>query len=265
MSQDSLVTLCDDSAQAARPHSVAARCDKGAVMATSRPPRPRNTHTFEKDARGHYVEPLWVSRRLFDVECFDDAICDPCAGFGHVLVSARGAGLEAVGYDIVDHGPHLEGLQDFLAPTTALNFDNFVFNPPFDKGPEFAIRALGFAGRKVAMIMPTRRLNAAGVWLEPLPLARVWYLTPRPSMPPADVFREYERRGQEPSGGTQDFCWLVFKHGHRGPAAISWLRRDPIVVPGVSRPTEEPDELEHHKRGGRMNAHFRNGEAAPAR
>jgi hypothetical protein len=197
--------------------------------------RLRNSHLFDRAHYGHYVEPRWVSKILFDKERFQGPVCDICAGFGHILKSASDAGLEAIGYDIIDYGPHLRGLIDFLAPTTALTYDNFVFNPPFDQGREFAIRALQFARRKVAMIMPTRRLNAAGVWLEPLPLARVSYLTPRPSMPPADVFREYERRGREPSGGTQDYCWLVFEHGHRGPATIGWLRRDPSVPGLVSR------------------------------
>jgi hypothetical protein len=206
-----------------------------APAAVRQSPRLRAAHLWERADHGFYIEPRWVDRRLFDVERFEGEICDPCAGRGHILEAAASAGYESVGYDIVNRGPQLRGIIDFLAPATALRADNIVANPPFSLLREFVIRALQIARRKVAVVTPTRRLNAAGVWLEDLPLIRVWYLTPRPSMPPADVFREYELRGREPSGGTQDYCWLVFEHGHRGPATISWLRRDPSVPGLVSR------------------------------
>jgi hypothetical protein len=158
MSQDALVAHRDDTPLA---HPVGVRIDKRAVMVTNRPPRPRNTHAFEKDARGHYVEPLWVDRRLFDVERFDGSICDPCAGFGRVLAAASDAGLKAVGYDIIDHGPHLQGIGDFLASTTVLNFDNFVFNPPFADSDEVA-QVFRFDGARDSDMMSPRARSLAG-------------------------------------------------------------------------------------------------------
>src|SRR5215831_7367744 len=71
------------------------------------------------------------------------------------------------------------------------------------------------------MIWLTRRLNAAR-WLAETPLARVYLLTPRPSMPPGQVILA----GEKPGGGTQDFCWLVFDHAYKGPPALHWLHRD---------------------------------------
>jgi hypothetical protein len=71
------------------------------------------------------------------------------------------------------------------------------------------------------MIWLTRRLNAAR-WLANTPLARIYLLTPRPSMPPGEVIL----RGEKPGGGTQDFCWLVFSHRHKGPPTVQWLYRD---------------------------------------
>ena len=73
---------------------------------------------------------------------------------------------------------------------------------------------------KIAMIWLTRRLNAAR-WLQDTPLARIYLLTPRPSMPPGHVILA----GEKPGGGKQDFCWLVFECGHAGPPDVRWLHR----------------------------------------
>ncbi len=71
------------------------------------------------------------------------------------------------------------------------------------------------------MIFPTARLNAAH-WLKGTPLARVWLMTPRPSMPPGHTITA----GEKPGGGKVDFCWLVWTKGRIGPADLRWLRRD---------------------------------------
>ena len=98
---------------------------------------------------------------------------------------------------------------------------NIVCNPPFDLCDQFVRRALHLAGGKVAMIWLARRLNAAR-WLANTPLARAYLLTPRPSMPPGHVIAA----GEKPGGGTQDFCWLIFSHKHKGPPTLHWLCRD---------------------------------------
>jgi hypothetical protein len=67
----------------------------------------------------------------------------------------------------------------------------------------------------------TRRLNAAR-WLSHTPLARIYLLTPRPSMPPGHVILA----GEKPGGGSQDFCWLVWSRHHIGPPKLHWLHRD---------------------------------------
>lgn len=183
------------------------------------------SHIWEKAEHEWYVEPLWTSARLFDVEMFDGPICDPCCGGGNVLASALEAGHAVDGYDVVDRGcPHLTSTRDFL--TSALPAANFVTNPPFEQIDQFALHALRLAHRKVAMICPTRRLNAAGRWLAGTPLYRVWMLTPRPSMPPGAEFQRLQALGKEPSGGTMDFCWLVWLRGYEGSPEIRWLHRD---------------------------------------
>ncbi|HWV44092.1 hypothetical protein [Pseudorhodoplanes sp.] len=179
-------------------------------------------HSWQRDEDDWYIENRWCSERLFVEERFDGEILDPCCGSGRIVKAARAAGFIASGSDIKPRGYGGGGV-DFRSITRAVNVCS---NPPFDVIEEFARHACTIAERKVAIIFPTRRLNAAGVWLQQLPLYRTWFLTPRPSMPPGRVALEYERNGKEPRGGKQDFAWLVFLRGFEGRAETRWLHRD---------------------------------------
>lgn len=191
--------------------------------------RERRSHIFEKERHGHYVEPRWCSRRLFEVEKFTGSIYDPAVGWGHITTEARLAGYTVRGSDIVDRGRHELGRyfrkKDFLQPVPYFKIEPFsiVCNPPFDFVREFCEHALELGAVKVAMIMLARRLNAAH-WLQALPLESVYLLTPRPSMPPGD----WIAAGGEPGGGKQDFVWLVFSRGRRliPDPELKWLHRD---------------------------------------
>ena len=182
------------------------------------------THTAAKPAYPrvdeHYVEPHWVSERLFQEEDFIGTVYDPACGFGRIIKTALKYGHYAYGTDIADRGQKSIP-QDFLERID--KHPNIVANPPFDIFEEFAKHALKLASLKVALIMPTARLNAAR-WLEGTPLRRVWLLTPRPSMPPGHVIMA----GGKAAGGKSDYCWLVFEHGYRGGPELKWLRRDRI-------------------------------------
>jgi len=185
---------------------------------------PRAAGIWPKDEVGFYLEPNWVSKRLFDVEDFAPTIYDPACGTGRILSSARDAGYSTIGSDIIERGK-LENFtqRDFLMWAGPIDrFTSVVCNPPFDHVREFVEQALYLSARKVAIITLVRRLNAAGKWLSELPLARVWLLTPRPSMPPGDVIAAGEKAG----GGTQDFCWLIIDRVHRGPSELRWLHRE---------------------------------------
>jgi hypothetical protein len=183
----------------------------------------RETHVFDKEKRGHYVEPAWTSRRLFEVEKFTGPIYDPAYGWGTILREAVLFHYDVCGSDIVDRRRHQLGKSffkhDFL--TSAYIQDSVVCNPPFDHVQEFCEHALEIGATKVAMICLVRRLNAAH-WLQALPLRRVWLLTPRPSMPPGS----WIAAGNKPGGGTQDFVWLILERGYAGEPAIGWLHRD---------------------------------------
>jgi hypothetical protein len=190
----------------------------------------RAAHIFPKASDGFYVEPEWVSRRLFEEEKFGIEVYDPACGWGTILTEARRAGYLVFGSDIVDRRRHglTDGAflrQDFLAEewsrVVAPPDASIVCNPPFDHVEEFCRRALEISTAKVAMICLVRRLNAAH-WLRELPLRRIWLLTPRPSMPPG----KWIAAGNKPGGGTQDFVWLVFERGYDGKAEIDWLCRD---------------------------------------
>lgn len=184
--------------------------------------RVEHSHIWAREEHEHYVEPEWCSRRLFAIEKFDGPILDPCCGFGNIPRSALAAGYEAYGADVVDRGYQGTLVQDFFNnPVKSGWTGSIVCNPPFDVFERFAKAALGSSASKVAMIWLVRTLPAAR-WLRQTPLAKIYLLTPRPSMPPGHVIAA----GEKPGGGKQDFCWLVWDKAHVGPASIDWLHRD---------------------------------------
>jgi len=178
-----------------------------------------HSHIWQREQHEHYVEPGWCSRRLFDVERFEGSIWDPCCGFGRIPKEAEEAGYPAYGSDIVDRGYAKADTRDFLK--SSFEHTNIVCNPPFDIFKDFALHALKRADKKVAMIWLVRTLPAAR-WLQDTPLARIHFLTPRPSMPPGHVITA----GKKPGGGKQDFCWLVWDRGHTAAPELRWLHRD---------------------------------------
>jgi hypothetical protein len=180
---------------------------------------PRRSHIFTRDDHDFYVEPAWCSERLFAVEPFAGPIWDPAAGSGTIPRAARTAGLSYFASDIADRG--CGPRQDFLFASAPAEAFNVVTNPPFGLARAFVERALTLGAVKTAIIFPTARLHAAR-WLKPLPLAKIYLLTPRPSMPPGEVIA----RGEKPGGGKTDFCWLVFDRAHSGPPTMWWLHRD---------------------------------------
>ena len=172
----------------------------------------------------HFVEPEWVSARLFEEEPFRGKIYDPACGFGRIVTAAIQAGHSAYGSDITDRGWDSTP-QDFFAHTDL--HDNIVCNPPFALLSAFSHRALTRSRHKVAMLWPVARLNAAR-WLQDTPLLRIWLLSPRPSMPPGHVITD----GGKASGGKTDYCWLVWQNGaSNGHPEIRWMCRDEASKP----------------------------------
>jgi hypothetical protein len=155
---------------------------------------------------------------------FEGYIHDPCCGFGTIPEAAIRAGFDVTASDITHRGYWLGTVHDFFNDKRTCRFSNIVCNPPFNIAERFAHHALTLAERKVAIIFPTARLNAAR-WLCATPLRRIWLLTPRPSMPPGHVIAA----GEKPGGGKMDFSWLVFEQGFVGEPELRRLRRDRVA------------------------------------
>jgi hypothetical protein len=178
-----------------------------------------------------------VSRRLIEHLGIDvelrwgrgAALLDPAAGFGHIVRSARALGLTAFGTDLVKRSAGVVGGRDFLdpgySPPRAEGPLSIFCNPPFGLLRQFTEKALALADDRVAILTHARRLAAAR-WLESLPLARILYVTPRPSMWPGFLYRQRVEAGLPLGAGREDFCWLVFEVGRAYRGEAGWLRRD---------------------------------------
>lgn len=197
------------------------------------PLRKRDSSLWAREAKDWYVEPPWVSERLFEVETFYGTICDPACGSGNIVAAARRSGLTAYGSDVVRRSELCGAVMDWLAPSEDDNFwghDNVVSNPPFKLCDDrktgthpFVDRCLNRARNKVALLLPSNWIqgDARSRWLETTPLYRVYFLSPRPSMPPGQVIEA----GLKPGHGTTDYAWFVWLRGYDGAPEIRWLRR----------------------------------------
>jgi|SRR5712671_2304201 len=193
---------------------------RSSAAIAGQPARKRNSHIWAHEPHDFYIEPQWCSQWLFAVERFQGKIWDPACGTGRVADAARSAGHTVDESDLIDRG---RGYRlDFL--TSGATAPNIVSNPPFRIAEAFVKQALKLADRKVAMLLPAKWLQGdkRAKWLKGTPLRRVWFLCPRPSMPPGQVILA----GGKPGGGREDFVWLVWLHGFDGHAEIRWPHRD---------------------------------------
>lgn len=205
---------------------------EAAVTGSLRGPlRKRESSLWAREANDWYVEPEWVSARLFEEERFEGGVYDPACGGGNIVKSARAAGLDATGGDIVRRSQFCDYEEDWLDLADAVQFQNIVSNPPFKLCDDrkngtfpFVEKCLHHARYKVALLLPSNWVQGEkrSRWLATTPLRRVWFISPRPSMPPGQVLEA----GHKPGNGTTDYCWLVWIHNYDGTPEIRWLRRD---------------------------------------
>jgi len=194
------------------------------------PLRKRDASIWKRDPHDYYREPSWCSARLFEVEQFRGRILDPAAGSGAIVRNAHAAGYVAEGSDLVVRNPALAIERDWLEACSG-RWESIVSNPPFalcdDKRAgtyPFVERCLERSTHKVALLLPSKWIQSdqRSRWLEKTGLRRVWFLTPRPSMPPGSMVDA----GVKPGNGTADFAWYVWLHGYDGSPEVRWLRRD---------------------------------------
>ena len=189
------------------------------------PLRKRESHLWTRHQEDWYVEPKWVSERLFAVESFEGRVWDPACGSGRIVLSAKAAGLDTLGTDLVKRtNENFRNSINFLLCDANAGEPNIVSNPPFSIAEKFVAHALALAERKVAMLLPANWVQGdkRSRWLETTPLLCVWFISPRPSMPPGPAIIA----GQKPGNGTTDYAWFVWLHGFDGRPEVRWLRRD---------------------------------------
>lgn len=200
--------------------------DAAAISPLRGPLRKRESLLWTRETHDWYVEPEWCSARLFEEESFTGNVHDPACGMGNIVKSARAAGFTASGSDVVKRGPECVHVGDWLSDSVPEGiFDNIVSNPPFKLCDDRAAGAFPFVERclAVALLLPANWIQGdrRSRWLATTPLRRVWFISPRPSMPPGHVLVA----GGKPGNGTTDFAWLVWLHGYDGAPEVRWLRR----------------------------------------
>lgn len=173
-----------------------------------------------RQAQDWYVEPAWCVDALIQAERFEGAIWDPACGCGTIPQRFRAAGYLAAGTDIADRG--FGGVHDFLSGEAKVDAQNIVCNPPYKLAPEFIRQALALADRKVAMIVQQQFPYSQGrhALFTQTPLARLYFLSQRPSMPPGDKLLAGEI---EAKGGSVDYLWMVWDKAHTGAPTAHWL------------------------------------------
>lgn len=201
-----------------------------AVKPLRGPLKKRESNLWKRERNDWYIEPEWCSRRLFEEEPFIDEVCDPSCGSGRILKSCPDPDLRLLGMDIVKRGRKNLFKQDWLK-YDGEKFLNIVSNPPFKlcddrkkKTFPFVQKCLQKSVFKVALLLPANWIQGdmRSRWLETTPLRRVWFLSPRPSMPPGHIIKA----GIAPGNGTTDYAWFVWEHGYEGRPEVRWLRKD---------------------------------------
>ena len=180
--------------------------------------RKKESHVWGEIEDHWFVEPVWVTMALCQHERFVGQVHDPSCGQGNIIRALRDNSYNATGSDLRVRGHHSPswflGVCDFMDDTKRPIYqaENYVMNPPYFKGEgteRFIRRALELATGKVCAFVEKRFLSgkarAKGLYTEHPP-HRMYFITPRPSCPPGQHLLD----GGKASGGTQDFCWLVW-------------------------------------------------------
>jgi hypothetical protein len=174
---------------------------------------------YDRVLYDYYREPIRSVDLVLDHEPFVGSVLDPCMGGGTIPARCRARGIEADGSDLQS----IAGcrVRDVFSITE--EHDNFMLNPPF-KPAEPILRHLWPLTRyKLVVLIRHNFLFSAkrDDFFAMMPLARVYYLSQRPSCPPGIYQGIRDNYGYliqpEEKGGKMDYVWLVIERGHVGP------------------------------------------------
>lgn len=169
---------------------------------------------YNRENDDWYVEPGWCVELLAKHIKFNGSIHDPCCGMGTIPNALNGSGS-----DIVDRGFCFRQ-QDFFLDVA--RYENIVTNPPYNRAQQIIEHALNHSVDRVAALVQMKFLNSQrrhGLFSQQR-TEKVIVLSKRPSMPPGRLLIEM---GENIRGnGSIDFCWVVWKQDHAGPATIEW-------------------------------------------
>ncbi|MGQ9370554.1 hypothetical protein [Azospirillum sp. A39] len=203
------------------------------------------------DPDGWYVEEPFAVHCLLDVLAElgllspgrPGTILDPCAGMGTIPAACRARGLvDVTAADLRDRGfPGVAGGIDFLGLPAYPpgSFDWVISNPPYFGGAgvlRALERAVPVARDGVALLVNVPFLASqerCPVFNgQPAPgcsISDVVILSMRPSMPPGT---ELAAGRVKQTGGKEDYCWVIWRHGHgaRHPT-IHWRLPRPEHTP----------------------------------
>lgn len=187
----------------------------------------REVPVYERGQHDWYVEPGWCWDLLFARESFRGMLWDPCCGCGTGPEGMRRASYLSgaiIATDIVDRGyERLSAVENFFASDRAA--DCILSNPPYKYAQAFILHALSRARHKVAVLVQQQfpYSQARHSLFTEHPLARLYFFSTRPSMPPGEALQDGSSTA---TGGKTDYLWMVWERGHVGPPTAHWLKRD---------------------------------------
>lgn len=177
------------------------------------------TQDYEREERDWYVEPAWCWDVLHVAApwLFEGSVLDPACGGGTGVEWCRAHGVWVRGSDLVDRGAGDAHGLDFLAPDYPFTSDAVITNPPYRHTVDFIHRALSIARVGVAVLVPLPTLCSQKRFhlFMGTPVHSVVVLSKRPSMPPGG-------QGIKATGGKEDYCWIIWRHGYEGAPCIHW-------------------------------------------
>ena len=174
---------------------------------------------YDRVLYDYYREPGWAIDRFLEKERFVGQVIDPFCGGGTIPARCRAHGIDADGSDIQD----IEGCTVRYAFSITEMHDNFIGNPPYNRAEEAVRYLMPLTRRKLAFFLRTNFLHSIRrlKFYASMPLARVWFIGPRPSCPPGIYYGIRDNYGcliqPEEKGGKMDYSWFVFERGHTGP------------------------------------------------